>query len=119
MIEAGRASSIASAGLSRLLCVERGSFEVVMKLILISAGRSGAEVVLGERPEITRLRVSLIPIFKVIAEMPSKKVDHIEVANSKSISQFVSEYLPSKSVPFLRRSAASDTSQSSASRFSS
>ena len=58
MIEAGRASSIASARLSKLLCVEGGGVEVVMKLI--SAGRSGAEVALGEEVKITRRRVSLI-----------------------------------------------------------
>jgi hypothetical protein len=45
MIEAGRASSIASAGLSMEVLVVR-SFEVVM--ILLEAERSGAEVALGD-----------------------------------------------------------------------
>ena len=117
MIEAGRASSIASAGVLKLLCVEKGSFEVVLSLI--SAERSGAEVVLGEEAKITRRRVSLILIINIVEKMPSKKIDHIEVANSKSIGQFIDEYLPSGSVPFLLLSAASDTSQSSAPRFSS
>jgi hypothetical protein len=34
--------------------------------------------------------------------MPSKKIDHIEVANSKSVEEFIDEYLPPRSVPFTR-----------------
>jgi hypothetical protein len=45
MIEAGRASSIASAVFSKLVSVEKGSFDTMM---LMEAGRSGAEVVLGD-----------------------------------------------------------------------
>jgi hypothetical protein len=34
--------------------------------------------------------------------MPSKKIDHIELANSRSIEEFIDEYLPPSSVTFSR-----------------
>jgi hypothetical protein len=61
MIEAGRASSIASAGLSILVSVKNGRFEVMMKLI--AAERSGAEAILGEQPKSRVDAFSSILIF--------------------------------------------------------
>lgn len=99
MIEAVRASSIASAGLSKLVSFEQKSFEVVM--ISIPAGRSGADVVLGEQAKSRVDAFSLISsCFNISREMPSKKVDHIEVANSESLEDFIAEYLPPGLVPF-------------------
>jgi hypothetical protein len=54
MIEAGRASSIASAVFSKLVTIEKESFEA---MTIIEAGRSGADIVLGEQAKVTRRRV--------------------------------------------------------------
>jgi hypothetical protein len=66
MIEAGRASSIASAGLSSLVSVKNGRFEVMMKLI--AAERSGAEAILGEQPKSRVDAFSSILIFNLFEE---------------------------------------------------
>jgi hypothetical protein len=63
MIEAERASSIASAGLSSLVSVKNGRFEVMMKLI--AAERSGAEAILGEQPKSRVDAFSSILIFNL------------------------------------------------------
>jgi hypothetical protein len=41
--------------------------------------------------------------------MPSKQIDHIEMANSKSIGEFIDEYLPPSLVLPTPTAAASET----------
>jgi hypothetical protein len=41
--------------------------------------------------------------------MPSKEIDHIEIANSKSIGEFIDEYLPPELVLPTPTVAASET----------
>jgi hypothetical protein len=73
MIEAGRASSIESAGLSSLVSVENGRFEVMMKLI--TAERSGAEAILGEHPKSRVDAFSSILIFNLFEKcLPRRSI---------------------------------------------
>jgi hypothetical protein len=57
-------------------------------------------------------------IFNIQGKMPSKKVDLIEIANSKSLEDFIAEYLPPRSAPLTPiRLVHRTRSRSSASRF--
>jgi uncharacterized membrane protein len=69
MIEAGRASSIASASLSKLVAVEKWNFGDEFDR---AGERSGAETLLGRRAKVTRRRAFL---FSTLQETSSYE-DH-------------------------------------------
>lgn len=67
-----------------------------------AAGRSGAKIDSWRAAQKSRVDAFSLPQhfakFQGQRTMPSKEVDHIEVANSKSIEEFINEYLPPRSV---------------------
>jgi hypothetical protein len=65
---------------------------------------------LAMQAEVTRRRVFLcISTSSLFRKMPSKEIDHIEIANSKSIGEFIDEYLPPELVLPTPTVAASET----------